>query len=216
LGSRLDGKPAGTGAEISCYSFNGNKIITTSGGGALASNDRAIVEQARYLATQAREPVPYYQHKTVGYNYRLSNVLAAIGLGQLEVLADRVERRRAIFEAYCSRLTPFGISFMPEPKNVRGNRWLTVALIDSETFGATRDEVIAALEAEDIESRPVWKPLHMQPVFEGAMTFGGGTAEQLFSKGICLPSGTSLTDSDIERICDVIVRARGPHNRDLR
>ena len=184
----------------------------------LASHDKKLIDHARKLATQARDPAPHYEHSEIGYNYRMSNVLAAIGIGQLQMLDDRVKRKREIFEGYRKRLGDVpGITFMPEPSCSRGNRWLTVILIDSDAFGATPEEIRQALEAENIESRPVWKPMHMQPCFAGGQfrvprsefrvrrPCGGAVAEDLFRRGLCLPSGTSLTNSEIDRICKIIV-----------
>jgi dTDP-4-amino-4,6-dideoxygalactose transaminase len=210
LGAEFDGRPAGAGADFACYSFNGNKIVTTSGGGALATQDDTLAQRARYLATQAREPVLHYQHVTVGYNYRLSNVLAAIGVAQLDVLTERVTRRREIFDGYRRRLAGVaGLSFLPEQAPARSNRWLTTMLVDPAAFGADCHRVIEALAAAEIEARPLWKPMHLQPVFKDATIFGGRIAERLFATGVCLPSGTQLTESDLDRICEVIVKARG-------
>jgi dTDP-4-amino-4,6-dideoxygalactose transaminase len=187
------------------YSFNGNKIITTSGGGMLASNDRSLIDHARKLSQQARDPAPWYEHTEIGYNYRLSNVLAAIGRGQLKVLDERVRRRREIFDAYREMLGGLpGISFMPEPAWSRSNRWLTVIQIDPREFGADTHAVREALERENIEARPVWKPMHLQPVFRGCRVCGGRISEDLFARGLCLPSGTALTGSDLDRIGGVI------------
>ena len=172
---------AGVGARAAVYSFNGNKIITTSGGGMLASDDREIINKARFWSQQAREPFPHYEHRELGYNYRMSNILAAIGRGQLHVLEDRVQKKREIFEYYQENLGNMpGIEFMPEAPYGRCTRWLTVTLITPETFGVDREVVRLALEAENIESRPVWKPMHMQPVFKGCLVVGGSGAEYLF------------------------------------
>ena len=205
LGSEYRGKKAGSFGTLGVLSFNGNKIITTSGGGMLLSNDRGLIDHARKLSTQAREPVPYYEHREIGYNYRMSNILAALGRGQLRVLDERVERKRWIFEMYRKLLGDLpGIDFMPEAKGCRINRWLTCVCIEPEVFGATREEVRLALEEENIEARPVWKPMHLQPVFCGCEHVGGDVSERLFEKGLCLPSGTALTDADIERIVGII------------
>jgi len=162
---------AGVGAKAAVFSFNGNKIITTSGGGMLASDDKALIDQARFLSQQARDPAPHYEHSTFGYNYRMSNVLAAIGRGQLKVLDERVRRKREIFDYYQNALGDLpGIEFMPEPEWSRSNRWLTVILFTPEEFGAGRETVRLALEAENIEARPVWKPMHLQPVFNPQIT----------------------------------------------
>jgi dTDP-4-amino-4,6-dideoxygalactose transaminase len=193
LGATYRGQPAGKRGRAAIFSFNGNKIITTSGGGMLATDDE-----------QAREPFLHYEHEEVGYNYRMSNVLAGIGIGQLEVLPDRVNRKRAIFERYVAELGGLpGVSFMPEADYGRSTRWLTVALVDSGKFGATPNEIIAALDAENIESRPVWKPMHMQPAFAGCSTAGGAISERFFRDGICLPSGTLMTDEQQLRVCTI-------------
>lgn len=204
---------AGFDAWASVFSFNGNKIITTSGGGMLASHDQALIDHARKLSQQARDPAPWYEHTEIGFNYRLSNILAAIGRGQLEVLDDRVDRRREIFEGYRERLGDLpGVSFMPEPAGCRGNRWLTVALIDPAAFGADTHAVREALEAENIEARPLWKPMHLQPVFQGAKLWKAGSeavSERLFAQGLCLPSGTAMTEDDLDRVCEIVRAAPG-------
>lgn len=205
LGSTYHGRAAGTFGAVGVYSFNGNKIITTSGGGMLVSESEAVIRQARKLATQAREPAPHYQHSLVGYNYRMSNLLAAVGRGQLRVLPARVAARRANYEYYLRALGDLpGWRFMPEASGVRSNRWLTCAVIDPEIFGADREAVRLHLAAGDIEARPVWKPMHLQPVFSECEMRGGRVSEQLFGRGICLPSGSSLTDDDRERIVAAI------------
>ncbi|HRY25204.1 MAG: DegT/DnrJ/EryC1/StrS family aminotransferase [Geminicoccaceae bacterium] len=205
LGATYRGRHAGKGARAALYSFNGNKIVTAGGGGMLASDDAALIEHARGLSQQARQPVPHYEHVELGYNYRLSNVLAAIGVGQLAVLDDRVRQRRAIFSGYQQRLGRLdGITFMPEAGYGRANRWLTCILIEPRAFGADREAVRLALEAQDIEARPLWRPMHMQPVFAGATCFGGGVGKALFDQGLCLPSGSALGDGDLDRICEVI------------
>lgn len=205
LGSSYRERRAGAFGRAAIFSFNGNKILTTSGGGALVSDDGELVERARHLASQAREPASHYQHSEIGYNYRLSNLLAAVGRGQLRVLASRVETRRRIFEGYRSRLGEVpGIGLMPEAAHGRSNRWLTVVTIDRHRFGADRERVRRALEERGIEARPVWKPLHLQPVFDGAPVRGGRVAEALFRDGLCLPSGSSLNDDQQEEICAVI------------
>ena len=209
VGACYHGRHAGKGARATIFSFNGNKIITTSGGGMLASDDPELIRHARFLATQAREPLPYWEHREIGYNYRMSNIVAAIGRGQLEVLDERISRKRAIFAGYQARLGNLpGITFMPEAAYGRSNRWLTVILVDEQTFGATPEQIRQALEAENIESRPAWKPMHMQPVFQGCGISGGGVAEELFRRGLCLPSGTALTDADLDRICGVVRKQR--------
>lgn len=205
LGATWGGRPAGSFGKLATFSFNGNKIITTSGGGMLCSLDEALVSRARFLATQARDPAPHYEHSVAGYNYRLSNLLAAVGRGQLTVLADRVERRRAIFARYRDLLGDLpGLAFMPEPPESRSNRWLTVLTLDPAAFGADREAVRLALEREDIEARPVWKPMHLQPLYREAPVRGGAVAAELFERGLCLPSGSSLTDEDVERVAGVV------------
>jgi dTDP-4-amino-4,6-dideoxygalactose transaminase len=217
LGSRYRDRRAGAFGRAGVFSFNGNKILTTSGGGALVSDDRELVDKARFLASQAREPFPHYQHEEIGYNYRLSNLLAAVGRGQLRGLGDRVADRRRLFLGYRRRLENLpGLTFMPEADYGRSNRWLTVVSIDRRRFGADREEVRRALETRDIEARPVWKPLHLQPVFANAARRGGRIAEALFRDGLCLPSGSGLTDGQQDEICSVIrdVHRRRPHSRD--
>jgi len=209
LGATYRGRPVGGFGRFGAFSFNGNKILTTSGGGALVSHDGAAIVAARHLASQAREPLPHYEHTTVGYNYRLSNVLAAIGRGQLTVLADRVAARRRTFEIYSRELGDLpGVAFMPEASYGRCSRWLTCLTIDPELFGADREEVRLALEAEDIEARPVWKPMHLQPVFEGCRVRGGAVSAQLFERGLCLPSGSSLEDADRRRVVEIVRACR--------
>ncbi len=205
LGATYRGRSPGTLGRVGIFSFNGNKIITTSGGGMLISPDKELIEHARKLAQQARDPAPHYQHSEIGYNYRLSNVLAAIGRGQLEVLGERVQRKREIFDAYRQLLGDLpGIAFMPEAPWGRSTRWLTVITVDPDQFGATREEIRLALEAENIESRPLWKPMHLQPVFRDCEVMGGAVAEDLFRDGLCLPSGTAMTNSDLERVAGVV------------
>jgi dTDP-4-amino-4,6-dideoxygalactose transaminase len=205
LGATYAGQAAGTFGAIGCFSFNGNKIITASGGGMLASDNPRYVEQARFLASQARDPAPHYQHSQVGYNYRMSNLLAAVARGQLGNLATRVAQRRANFEFYRQALGDLpGIAFMPEDPRGRSTRWLTCITIDPGRFGADRQAVGLALERENIESRPVWKPMHLQPVFRGCRIRAGGLAESLFRDGLCLPSGSSLTADDRNRVVRTI------------
>jgi len=205
MGARYKDRHAGRGAWGAVFSFNGNKIITTSNGGMLASDDATLIEHARKLSQQAREPAPHYEHIEVGYNYRLSNILAAIGIGQLSVLESRVERRRAIFGHYRRGLGSLpGISFMPEAAYGRHNRWLTVILVDPTTSGTTREKLRLALEERNIESRPVWKPMHLQPVFKDAPYVGGGVSARLFADGLCLPSGSAMTYSDVDRVCEIM------------
>lgn len=205
LGASWGGRPAGSFGQCAAFSFNGNKIITTSGGGMLVSHDKALIERARFLATQARDPAPHYQHSVIGNNYRMSNVLAGIGRGQLRVLTDRVDARRANRDAYEKALGGLdGIDFMPLAGRGSWNGWLTVVVVDPERFGASREDLRLALEKEDIESRPVWKPLHLQPVFSGSRFRGRGVSERAFERGLCLPSGSSLSAADRDRTIAVI------------
>lgn len=205
LGSRYHGRTPGTFGYAGIYSFNGNKIITTSGGGMLVSHDPDLIAHAKKLATQARDPAPYYQHSEIGYNYRLSNVLAGIGRGQLRVLEERVLARRRNFAYYQERLGCLpGLDFMPEAGWGRHTRWLTCITIDPAYFGATSEEVRLALEAKNIESRPVWKPMHLQPIFANYGCVRGAVAEDLFTRGLCLPSGSNLGEDDLARVVDVI------------
>lgn len=222
-GVRAEGglKHAGKGARAAVFSFNGNKIITTSGGGMLASDDRELIEKARFWSQQARDPAPHYEHTEIGYNYRMSNILAAIGLGQLQALDERVKRRREIFETYRAVLEDLpGVSFMPEASYARSSRWLTVMLIDPMTAKTDRETVRLALEAENIESRPVWKPMHMQPVFGfsrkdakaqrgtcSCRVVGGEVAEEFFERGLCLPSGTAMSNADVERVIGIVIKS---------
>lgn len=212
LGATYKGRNAGTFGRIGIFSFNGNKIITTSGGGMLVSDDSRLAEQARHLASQARDPAPHYQHSAIGYNYRMSNILAAVGRGQLRVLDDRIEARRRNYEAYRARLGDLpGVSFIPWSRVGRPNYWLTCILVYPEEFGATREDIRVALESASIESRPVWKPLHLQPVFEGCRTCGGRVAQRIFARGLCLPSGSNMSEADLVRVVDVV---RGLTRRD--
>ncbi len=206
LGSNIDDKPCGSFGKFGVLSFNGNKIITTSGGGALLSSDAEMIEKARFLSTQARDIAPHYQHSQIGYNYRMSNVLAGIGRGQLEVLNDRVAARRANFdryEAYFSKLNQegFDIRFQEEPLGYFSNRWLTCILVDSsKNNGLTREEIRLTMDAENIDARPLWKPLHQQPVFANAKSYLNGISDNLFENGLCLPSGSNLTEEEFDRI----------------
>jgi pyridoxal phosphate-dependent aminotransferase EpsN len=205
LGAEYSGTPAGGFGRCAIFSFNGNKIITTSSGGMLVSDDEEVVRRARYLATQARDPAPHYQHSEIGYNYRMSSILAAIGRGQLRVLGDRVRARRENFDHYRRELGGLpGVEFMPEAPYGRCTRWLTCLTIDQDAFGASREDVRLALEAEDIEARPVWKPMHLQPVFEQCRAFGESVSERLFELGLCLPSGSSLTENDRWRVIEIV------------
>ena len=205
LGATYKGSAPGSRGLMGIFSFNGNKIITTSGGGMLVSGDSALVEEARFLSTQARDAAPHYEHSRMGHNYRMSNILAAIGRGQLRVLADRVRRRREVFELYRRGLKDVpGLSWMPEAPYGRSTRWLTVMQIDPADFGATPEEVRRELETRDIESRPVWKPLHLQPLFRSCRSVGGAISERLFQGGLCLPSGSQMTDRDVERVVEAV------------
>ena len=202
LGSLYHGSKCGTLGDIGILSFNGNKIITTSGGGALVTKKREIKDKAVFLATQARDEAPHYQHSHIGYNYRMSNVLAGIGRGQMEVLQDRVEARRKNFAFYKAALSDFDdIKFPEEPEDSFSNRWLTTIL--TADF-KTRESIRTALEEENIESRPLWKPMHLQPVFSSCKAFLNGVSEDLFNKGLCLPSGSNLSQSDLIRVIEVI------------
>ena len=206
LGSNINHKPCGSFGEFGVLSFNGNKIITTSGGGALLSNDGEMIEKARFLATQARDPAPHYQHSHIGYNYRMSNVLAGIGRGQLEVLGDRISSRRKNFDGYKTYFSKwnnagFNIQFQEEPDGYYSNRWLTCILVDPKmNKGLTREEIRLALEADNIEARPLWKPMHQQPVFATSKNYLNGVSDMLFENGLCLPSGSNLTEDEYNRI----------------
>ena len=205
LGATYKGRLPGTFGRIGIFSFNGNKIITTSGGGMLVSEDADLVAKARFLATQARDPAPHYQHSEIGYNYRLSNVLAGIGRGQLRVLEDRVAARRRNFTIYQQALAKFpGIEFMPEADFGRATRWLTCLTVDAKAFGVDREQIRIALAQQQIEVRPVWKPLHLQPVFRECECVGGAIAADLFNNGLCLPSGSNLTLEDLDRVIQAI------------
>jgi dTDP-4-amino-4,6-dideoxygalactose transaminase len=207
LGATYKDRSPGTFGNIGIFSFNGNKIITTSGGGMLVSEDANITSKAKFLATQARDPAPHYQHSEIGYNYRLSNVLAGIGRGQLLVLADRVAARRRNAEVYQQHLGNLpGIEFMPEAPWGSSTRWLTCLTIDPTAFGADRERVRLALGEAQIEARPVWKPLHMQPIFKDCECFGGEVAEDLFDRGLCLPSGSNLSDEDLDCVIQEITK----------
>ena len=203
LGSKFKNQSCGTFGEIAALSFNGNKIITTSGGGALVSRHKHYVDQARFLATQARDNAPHHQHSQIGYNYRMSNIVAGIGRGQMEVLNERVAQRRANNQRYRDFFAGVdGVTFQTEPDtDYFSNYWLTAILIDpAKTGGISREVVRLALDAENIESRPLWKPMHMQPVYEGTKFFGSGVCEKLFEQGLCLPSGSNLTEEEFDRI----------------
>lgn len=205
LGASYGSRSAGTLGDIGCFSFNGNKIITTSGGGMLVTACKAWADKARHLATQARDPYPHYEHSMVGYNYRMSNLLAAVGRGQLRVLQERVRQRRENFAFYQEALGDLpGIRFLPEHPQERSNHWLTSILIDPAEFGADREEIRLALERENIEARPVWKPMHLQPVYAGFRVRGGPVAQRLFDQGLCLPSGSSLNPEDRMRVVEIV------------
>jgi pyridoxal phosphate-dependent aminotransferase EpsN len=207
LGATYRGRPPGADGQAGVFSFNGNKIITTSGGGMLVTKDADMAGRARKLAAQAREDEPHYEHAEVGYNYRMSNILAALGRGQLAVLDDRVEARRRNFHAYREALGDLpGLTFQPEAPWGRHTRWLTCVLVEPDSFGADREGVRLALEMENVESRPLWKPMHLQPVFDGCEVFGGEISKRLFQRGICLPSGSSLTDVERRRVVGIIRR----------
>jgi dTDP-4-amino-4,6-dideoxygalactose transaminase len=210
LGASSSGRPAGSFGESAILSFNGNKIITTSGGGMLVTDDGERAARARFLASQARDPALHYEHSEVGFNYRMSNLLAALGRAQLATLDDRVAARRANFDAYAAGLGDIGgVRFMPEPDGSRSNRWLTVLTLDRNALPASNRDVIAALAEHDIEARPVWKPMHLQPVFADAPMVGGAVAETLFDEGLCLPSGSQMTGADRERVIEIVRAALG-------
>ena len=209
LGSEYKGKKCGIFGEYAALSFNGNKIITTSGGGALVCPNEERAKRALFYATQAREQAPHYQHEKIGYNYRMSNICAGIGRGQMFVLEDHVARRREIHDLYVKLLEGVkGVKVMcqPEGGDFNSNYWLTCITVDPEEAGFTREDVRLALDADNIESRPLWKPMHLQPVFKDAPFYGNGTSERLFEIGLCLPSGPTLTNEDIERVGQVIIR----------
>lgn len=206
LGSALYDFKCGTFGEMGILSFNGNKIITTSGGGALVSKNENCIKKATFLATQARDPAPHYQHSQIGYNYRLSNVCAGIGRGQMRVLSERIKQRRSNFSFYKTKLEHLsGIFFQPEPKNFYSNRWLTAILVDPQLSGGiTREIIRTTLESHNIESRPLWKPMHLQPVFENYPFYGDSISEKLFDNGLCLPSGSNLNKDELNRVVEII------------
>jgi dTDP-4-amino-4,6-dideoxygalactose transaminase len=206
LGSTLNGKAAGTFGLMSVLSFNGNKIITTSGGGALISDNKEYINKAKFLATQARDAAPHYEHSEIGYNYRMSNVCAAIGRGQMQVLPDRILKRREIHDTYLQQLSGIkGIQFLHEPEGYYSNRWLTTILITPDNKeGVTREAIRLALEEQNIESRPLWKPMHLQPVFKKYPFYTNGNSEFFFKVGLCLPSGSNLTHEELNRVIDNI------------
>lgn len=213
LGARYKGRPSGSFGKLAAFSFNGNKIITTSGGGMLVSDHEGLIAQARFLSTQARDPAPHYEHSVVGYNYRMSNLLAGVGRGQLEVLDERIAARRAVFDRYREGLKDVrGLDWMPEPEWSFCTRWLSAATIDESASRISATEVITRLSAEMIEARPVWKPMHRQPVFRGCdyVTDGNtSVCDKLFATGICLPSGSNMPDGDIGRVIDVLRKLFG-------
>jgi dTDP-4-amino-4,6-dideoxygalactose transaminase len=218
LGSSINGRKCGSFGKLSVFSFNGNKIITTSGGGALLGDDEGVIAKSRFLATQARDDAPHYQHSEVGYNYRMSNIVAGIGRGQMKVLDVHVAKRRAIHQFYFDNLgrtwlsdksksgskdleSPTGIYFLKEPDGFISNRWLSTVIVNpEETGGITREDIRIALEEENIECRPLWKPMHMQPLYENAPYYGNGVCEMLFEYGLCLPSGSNMTDGEREKV----------------
>ncbi len=206
LGAILHGQKLGSFGDFSILSFNGNKIITTSGGGALLSNNEAWIQKSHFLSTQARDPAPHYEHSEIGYNYRLSNICAGIGRGQLHVLDERVRQRRANYDFYKAELGQIpGIDFNEEPSGYFTNRWLTTILVNPErTRGVTREDLRLVLEKENIESRPLWKPMHLQPVFKNCPAYTTGVSEELFNHGLCLPSGSNLTTTELERVTSLI------------
>jgi len=205
LGAYYKGKHTGIFGKFGVFSFNGNKIITTSSGGMLVSDDGSLIQKAKFLSTQAKDPAPHYQHTHIGYNYRLSNVLAGIGRGQLSVLEDRVAARRANYDFYKRELRDLsGIYFLPEADFGRSTHWLTCITIEPSEFGATREDVRLASESENIEARPLWKPLHLQPVFNDCPYYGSSVSERLFDIGLCLPSGSNLEKGDLERVVETV------------
>ena len=208
LGSELHGKRCGGFGELGVLSFNGNKMITTSGGGALVCRTEEEAKRTMFFATQARDAAPHYQHSHIGYNYRMSNICAGIGRGQMFVLDEHIARRREIHDLYTLLLKDIpGITVMQNPSDeYNSNFWLTCILVDSRFAGKTREDIRLAMDAENIETRPLWKPMHLQPVFADAPFYGNGTSEHLFDIGLCLPSGPTLTDDDIRRVADVINR----------
>ncbi|RZK40228.1 MAG: pyridoxal phosphate-dependent aminotransferase [Pedobacter sp.] len=204
LGSHINGAMCGAFGEMACLSFNGNKIITTSGGGALVAKQNTFKEKAVFLATQARDDAPHYQHSQIGYNYRMSNIVAGIGRGQMEVLNKHIQLRRDNFDFYFNELSKIdGINLLQEPQRYFSNRWLSCILVEPKN-GIDREAIRLALEAENIESRPLWKPMHLQPIFENSPFYGDGTAEKLFENGLCLPSGSNLKPEDLNRVVDQI------------
>jgi dTDP-4-amino-4,6-dideoxygalactose transaminase len=209
LGATYRGRAAGSFGSLGVFSFNGNKIITTSGGGMLVADDPELIERARHLSTQAREPAPHYEHNEVGFNYRMSNLLAALGRGQLRGLPAKVTRRRAINRRYRDAFsgTP-GVGFMPNASGGEPTNWLTVVMIDEDAFGASPAQIREHLETLDIEARPAWKPMHLQPLFANCPVRGGRVAEEIFRTGVCLPSGSAMTDADVDRVVEGVLAVR--------
>jgi dTDP-4-amino-4,6-dideoxygalactose transaminase len=209
LGASFGDRPAGAFGRCAAFSFNGNKIITTSGGGMLVSHSRTIADRARHLATQARDAAPHYEHSTIGFNYRLSNLLAAVGRAQLKTLAKKIERRQAIRRRYQDELDAVpGLAFLPEAPYGRSNAWLTCITVDEQAFGASSEDIRLHLESKNIEARPVWKPMHLQPAFAQCRVRGGSVAAALFDTGLCLPSGSSLSDDDQQAVIAAIRERR--------
>lgn len=210
LGSTYRGKPAGSFGAVSALSFNGNKIITTSGGGALLSNDESLTRRARHLASQARQPTPHYEHLEVGYNYRLSNLLAAVGRAQLARLDTLITHRRDVHRRYQETLgATHGIELIPRPQGRESNHWLCCVLLDEEALGVGPETIREHLEEENIEARPLWKPMHLQPVYRDCRIVGGSVAEDLFARGLCLPSGSSLSEEQQQRVMDTFLGTSG-------
>jgi len=218
LGATYHGRAAGTLGDFGVFSFNGNKVITTSGGGALAARDPQQVRRARFLATQARDPAPHYQHSVLGYNYRMSNVVAGIGRGQMEVLEQRIAARRANFDFYRRTIGRLpGVRMMPAPAYGRHLHWLSCCTVDPAEFGCDREAIRLRLDREyDIETRPVWKPMHLQPLYEGARCYGGSVGERLFERGLCLPSSSSLSAEDLRRVAAAFESCCASADRDSR
>jgi dTDP-4-amino-4,6-dideoxygalactose transaminase len=207
LGGTYNGRNAGTMSRLAIFSFNGNKVITTSGGGMVVGAEGKLLDHILKLSTQAREPAPHYEHKEIGYNYRLSNLLAAVGRGQMQVLEDRIEARRRIFGWYDEALRSVpGLTLQPDAGWGRHTRWLTTILVDPKRFGASREEIRLALEAENIEARPFWKPMHLQPIYQDAEQVISGVSDRLFEQGLCLPSGSAMIRGDLDRVVHVIRR----------
>lgn len=211
LGATYRGRPAGSFGALGVFSFNGNKIMTTSGGGMLVAHDPALIERARHLSTQAREPAPHYEHTEIGFNYRMSNLLAALGRGQLEGLPAKVARRRAVNARYRDAFADVpGIGFLPNASFGEPTNWLTVITVDEAEFGASPTSIREHLESLDIEARPAWKPMHLQPVFASCDMRGGAVAEEIFRTGLCLPSGSSMTEPDVDRVVDAVLASGAP------